>query len=126
MTMAPLPWVSYEHGRVIEVRCPVCGNPIRVMATGNVHSSRKIGNQVIVERHVELVCLPNYREYHAEMVDPAGNLSKHVQGICSVCADRLTVDIANEIYQADPGTQDNPMAMRIVTTILDINQGGVP
>lgn len=97
--------VTYKHGQVWEVRCPLCNTPIRKMVPSDKHQeTQKINGKLVVFQRLVFACLPNYREVLLDVGGGPGDnfiSNGHVTGMCSSCATTLTVENAQAVHDRD-------------------------
>lgn len=77
--------VTYVRGAITEVRCRLCGTPIRTMVQTDTPGVMGMG------------CLPTYREVLMECSDK----SAHVACMCLTCAEAATVEQLQEHHDLD-------------------------
>jgi hypothetical protein len=97
--------VTYKHGGIWEVRCRVCGTPIRSMVADDTHrETKKVNGQTVVFERLVLACLPNYREVLMDCGGGPGDnfvASGHVACLCDQHASELTTEQAQAIHDLD-------------------------
>lgn len=112
-------YVTYKHGTIWEVRCPVCATPIRTMVLDDKpFENEMVNGKVVIRQGMVLACLPNYREVKMAMSDG----TFHISPMCKTCTDNLTIEKVQVAAQGDSevvGDRKPTLAMDVGLTIRE-------
>ena len=109
--------LTFKHGQLWEVRCPLCSVPIRKMVPSDEHQeTKKINGKIVVFQRLVFACLSNYREVLVEAGGGPGDdfiTSAHVMCMCAECAADLTMEQAQALHDKDMREFKAPMGKAV-------------